>query len=31
MFRKFATTARERIRLESGGYRRDHLEGSKNR
>ena len=25
MLRKFATTARERIRLESGGYRRDHL------
>ena len=25
MLRKFTTTARERIRLESGGYRRDHL------
>ena len=25
MLRKFATTARQRIRLESGGYRRDHL------
>lgn len=25
MLRKFATTARERIRLEGGGYRRDHL------
>lgn len=25
MLRKFAATARERIRLESGGYRRDHL------
>ncbi len=25
MLRKFATTARDRIRLEGGGYRRDHL------
>ncbi len=25
MLRKFATTARQRIRLEGGGYRRDHL------
>ena len=25
MLRKFAATARERIRLEGGGYRRDHL------
>ena len=25
MLRQFATTARQRIRLESGGYRRDHL------
>ncbi|WP_186400653.1 recombinase family protein [Stappia sp. P2PMeth1] len=25
MLRKFATTARERIRLDGGGYRRDHL------
>jgi DNA invertase Pin-like site-specific DNA recombinase len=25
MLRKFASTARERIRLEGGGYRRDHL------
>lgn len=25
MLRKFAATARRRIRLESGGYRRDHL------
>jgi hypothetical protein len=25
MLRKFAATARDRIRLESGGYRRDHL------
>lgn len=25
MPRTFATSARERIRLESGGYRRDHL------
>ena len=25
MLQKFASTARERIRLESGGYRRDHL------
>ena len=25
MLRKFATTARQRIRLDGGGYRRDHL------
>ena len=25
MLRKFAATARQRIRLERGGYRRDHL------
>src|SRR3546814_5949758 len=25
MLRKFASTARRRIRLEGGGYRRDHL------
>ena len=25
MLRKFAATARERIRLDGGGYRRDHL------
>src|SRR3546814_18867936 len=25
MLRKFASTARERIRLDGGGYRRDHL------
>ena len=25
MLRKFAETARQRIRLEGGGYRRDHL------
>jgi site-specific DNA recombinase len=25
MVRKFARTARERIRIEGGGYRRDHL------
>ncbi len=25
MLQKFATTARQRIRLEGGGYRRDHL------
>ncbi|MCG2842613.1 hypothetical protein L6Q21_16690 [Sandaracinobacter sp. RS1-74] len=25
MLRKFATTARERIRPEGGGYRRDHM------
>ena len=25
MLRKLAATARDRIRLESGGYRRDHL------
>ena len=27
MLRKFATAARERIRLDGGGYRRDHLRG----
>jgi site-specific DNA recombinase len=25
MLRKFAATARQRMRIEGGGYRRDHL------
>src|SRR3546814_3307241 len=29
MLRKFASTARRRIRLEGGGYRRDHLRDRK--
>jgi hypothetical protein len=31
MLRKFAATARQRIRIEGGGYRRDHLRASAQR